>query len=167
MLTRALTPLRTGLFVLAMALCTSAAFGQVQQPQPDTSQLLSESDVSQEQIQKAARVAVAVQMATRADRMKMRKELQQKYGNPQQMDSTQKAQARREMRQRQMKMQKKQMKLMQKEAKKASLDPKFFQRLMRSAQKDSTLRTQVRTAMKAEMKKRQSQMNQNPNQQNQ
>jgi len=42
----------------------------------------------------------------------------------------------------------------------------MFRRIMRSAQQDSTLKKQIQQAMKAEMKKQQSQMQQNPNSQN-
>ncbi|MFB6249866.1 MAG: hypothetical protein ABEL97_14995 [Salinibacter sp.] len=125
-----------------------------QMPGPGASQTLSSTEVSEAQVRKAARIASSVQMGTQADRMKMRREMKKKYGNPQQMDSTQKARARKEMRRRQMKMRKKQMRIMQKEAKKAGMDPKMFRRIMRSAQQDSTLQKRLRTAMKAQMKKR-------------
>lgn len=164
MLRRSLTPFSAGLFALAFFLYVPAAVGQV--PQPDSTQFLSSADVSDEEVQTAARIAVSVQMATQQDRMRMQKEMQQKYGNPQQMDSTQKARARKEMRRRQMKMQKKQMKIMQQQAEEEGMSPQKFQRLMRSAQQDSTLRKRLQTAMKMQMKKQQSQRNQNPNQQN-
>jgi hypothetical protein len=97
----------------------------------------------------------------------MRKQMKQKYGNPQQMDSTQKAQARKEMRRQQMQMRKKQMQMMQAEAEKEGMSPKMFRQIMRSAQQDSTLKKDIQAAMKAQMKKRQSQMNQGPPNQNQ
>ena len=121
--------------------------------QPRSPQVLSSSDVSQQQVQKAARIAMSVQMGTRADRMKMRKEMQEKYGDPQQMDSTQKAKAQKEIRRRQMEMQKKQMKILQEEAKKEGMDPQTFQQIMRSAQQDSTLQNRLQTAMKTQMQK--------------
>ena len=121
--------------------------------QPGSPQALSSSDVSEEQVQKAARIAMSVQMGTRADRMKMRKEMQEKYGDPQQMDSTEKAEAQKEMRRRQMEMQKKQMKIVQEETEKEGMDPQTFQQIMRSAQQDSTLQNRLRTAMKAQMQK--------------
>lgn len=143
-----------------------------QMTQPGSPQALSSSDVSEEQVQKAARIAMSVQMGTRADRMKMRKEMQEKYGDPQQMDSTQKAEAQKEMRRRQMEMQKKQMKIVQEETEKEGMDPQTFQQIMRSAQKDSTLQNRLRTAMKAQMQKQmkeqmQERMQQGAGQQNQ
>jgi hypothetical protein len=152
-----------GLIALALAF-TAPAFGQMPQ-QPDTT-TLSASEVSQEQIDKAARIAAAVQSSMRAQQMKMRKQMKEKYGNPQEMDSTQKANARREMKRQQMRMRKQQMKMMQQESQKENMDPQMFRRIMRSAQQDSTLKKQIQQAMKAEMKKQQSQMQQNPNSQN-
>ena len=166
MLHRLLKSSCVGLFALALAFSAPAAFGQMPQ-QPDTT-TLSASEVSQEQIDKAARIAAAVQSSMRAQQMKMRKQMKQKYGNPQEMDSTQKANARREMRRQQMKMRKQQMKMMQKEAQKENMDPQMFRRIMRSAQQDSTLKKQIQQAMRAQMKQQQPQGGgQNPNSQNQ
>jgi len=134
--------------------------GQI--PEPGRPQTLSSSDVSEEQLQTAARVAMSVRMGMREDQMQMRKEMKEKYGNPQQMDSTQKQKARKEMRRRQMEMRKKQMSLMQEEAKNEGIDPKTFRQIMRSAQQDSTLQRRLQNAMKAQMKKQQPQM-QSPN----
>lgn len=128
------------------------------------SKTLSSSEISDEQIQKTARIVAAVRMGTQEDRMKLRKDIKEKYGNPQQMDSTQKAQARKEMQRRQMQMQKKQMKLLLQEAKKEGMDPQTVRTIMRSAQQDSTLRKRLQRAMQAQMKKQQPQMNQTPNQ---
>ena len=130
---------------------------------PGASQMLSSSDVSDEQIQTAARVAMSVQMGMREDQMQMRKEMKEKYGNPQQMDSTQKQKARKEMRRRQMEMRKKQMSLMQEEAENEGMDPQTFRQIMRSAQQDSTLQRRLQEAMRAQMKKQKPQMNQSPN----
>jgi hypothetical protein len=124
---------------------------------PGSGQTLSSSDVNESQVQTAAQIASSIQMGTRADRMKMRKDMKEKYGNPQQMDSTQKAQARKEMRRRQMKM--------RKEAKKAGMDPQMFRQIMRSAQQDSTLQKRLQTAMKAQMQKRMKQQLQKRKQQ--
>jgi hypothetical protein len=122
---------------------------------------VSSADVSAEQLQQVARIAASVQMGTMQDRMKMRKDMQSKYGNPQQMDSTQKAKARRDMRQRQMKIRKKQMQIMQREAKKEGIDPQTFRSIMRSARQDTTLRNRLRKEMKAQMRqKMQEQMKQ-------
>jgi hypothetical protein len=165
MLTRVLKSSCIGLFALALAVSAPVALAQMPQ-QPDTT-TLSASDVSQEQVQTAARIATTIQSAMRAQQMKMRKQMKQKYGNPQQMDSTQKAQARKEMRRQQMQMRKKQMQMIQAEAEKEGMSPKMFRQIMRSAQQDSTLKKDIQAAMKAQMKKRQSQMNQGPPNQNQ
>lgn len=131
---------------------------------PGASQTLSSSDVSEEQLQTAARIAAAVQMGIQKDRMEMQKDIKEKYGNPQQMDSTQKTQARKEMKRRQMEMRKKQMKLVQEEAQNEGMDPKTFRQIMRSARQDSTLMKRLQGAVEAQIKKRQPQMNQSPNQ---
>jgi len=165
MLKRILKPLCVGLFAFAVALSVPAALGQM--PQQDTTVTLSADDVSQEQIEKAARIATTVQTSMRAQQMKLRKDMKKKYGNSQQMDSTQKAKAKKEMRRRQMKMRKKQMQMLRQEAKKEDMDPQMFQRIMRSARKDSTLKKKVQSAMRAEMKNRQSQGGPGSSQQNQ
>ncbi len=165
MIRRVFKPFCVGLFALAVALSAPAALGQV--PQQDTTVTLTADDVSQEQIEKAARIAATVQTAMREQQMKMRKEMKQKYGNPQQMDSTQKAKAKREMRRQQMKMRKEQMKMLKQEAQKEEMDLKMFRRIMRSARKDSTLKKKIQTAMQAEMKKRQPQKGQDSNPPNQ
>ncbi len=145
---RSLTSFRLGILTLALAFCAPLAFGQM--PQQGNAETLSSSDVSDEEVQKVARIMMTVQSSTRQDRMKMRKEMKQKYGNPQQMDSTQKAKAQREMRKRQMAMRKKTMKIMQKEAKKENMDPQRVQTILRSARQDSTLQQRVRKAVKSQ-----------------
>ncbi len=154
-LSRFTSPLRLGVALLALALCAPAAVAQM--PQPDTTQL-SSSDVNDEQIQQAAQIAVELQMSGRQMRMQMQKQMRQKYGNPQQMDSTQKAQMQQERRQQMRQMRKKQMKMMQQKSQEVGLEAQMFQRIMRSAQQDSTLQQRLRTAMKTQMKERQSQM---------
>ena len=163
MLTRVRKSLYIGLFALAFAVSAPAALAQM--PQQNT-EPLSASEVSQEQVQTAARIATTIQSSMRAQQMQMRKEMKQKYGNPQEMDSTQKAKARQEMKRQQMQMRKKQMKMMQQEAEKEGMSPQMFQRIMRSAQQDSTLKKEIQAAMKAQMKKQRSQMDQQgpPNQ---
>jgi len=165
MINRLLKLTCVGLFAIAFALSAPGASGQMPQ-QPDTT-TLSASDVSQEQVEKAARIATTIQSSMRAQQMKMRKQMKRKYGNPQEMDSTQKANAKREMRRRQMKMRKKQMKMMQQQANKEGMSPKMFRRIMRSAQQDSTLKKKIQAAMRAQMKQKRSQMKQKPNPQNQ
>lgn len=154
MLRRSLTPFRIGLFVLAFALCAPATFGQM--PQPDTSDLLSSSDVSDEDLQRVARILVTAQMSTQKQRMKMRKDAIKMKKKMAQMDSTQKAQVRRKFQKRQMAMQRKQMKVIQKQAKEEGMQPQMVQRIMRSSQRDSTLQNRIREAMKTEAKKRSS-----------
>lgn len=135
--------------------------GQMPQSAP---QPLSSSDIDDEQLQTAARIAVSVQMSTRQDRMQMQKEMRKKYGNPQQMDSTEKARAQKEMRRRQMEMQKKQMKIIREEAQNVGMDPQTFRQIMRSARQDSTLQKRLQAAMKTQMKEK---MRQGAGQQNQ
>jgi len=167
MLTRVLKSSYIGLFALALAVTAPAALAQM--PQQDTTETLSASDVSQEQIETAARIATTIQSSMRAQQMRMRKQMKQKYGNPQEMDSTQKAKARKEMQRQQMQMRKKQMKMMQQEAEKEGMSTQMFRRIMRSAQQDSTLKKEIQAAMKAQMKKQRPQMNQQgpPNQDSQ
>lgn len=167
MLTRVLKSSYIGLFALALAVSAPAALAQMPQ-QADTT-TLSASDVSQEQVQTAARIATTVQSSMRAQQMRMRKQMKQKYGNPQEMDSTQKAKARKEMQRQQMQMRKQQMKMMKQEAEKEGMSTKMFRRIMRSAQQDSALKKEIQAAMKAQMKKKGPQMNQQgpPNQDSQ
>ncbi|MFB6273738.1 MAG: DUF4168 domain-containing protein [Salinibacter sp.] len=158
---RSITSFCLGL--VALAFTATAAMGQMPQPNKN---LLSASDVSQEEIRKAARIFVSVRGPLQKQRMKLRRDMKKKYGKPQQMDSTQKAKAKREMRRRQMKMRKKQMRLIRKTAKKEGMKPKRFRKIMQSAQKDSTLQKKFQAALKAEMKKKKKSMGggQNPNQ---
>jgi len=164
MITRVLKSSCIGLFALVFAVSAPAALAQMPQ-QPDTT-TLSASEVSDEQVQTAARIATTIQSAMRAQQMKMRKQMKQKYGNPQEMDSTQKAQARKEMKRQQMQMRKKQMQMMQEEAEKEGMSADTFRQIMRSAQQDSTLKKEIQAAMKAQMKKQRPQMNQGPPNQN-
>jgi len=157
---RSTSSLRLGVIAFALALVAPLAYGQM--PQQGNAQTLSSSDVSDEQVQKVARIAVTAQMSTRQERMQMRKEMQKKYGNPQEMDSTQKAQARREMRKRQMAMRKKTMQVMQKEAKKEDMQPQRVRRILRSARQDSTLGQRLQQAIKAEAKRQRSSMGGGP-----
>lgn len=152
MFTRSLTSVRFGVLALALAVIAPTAFGQMQQQQGD---MLSSSDVTDEQINKIAKVAVSTQMATRKDRMQMRREMKKKYGNPQQMDSTEKKKARKEIRRKQMEMQKKTQKIMQEEAEKESIEPQMVQKVLQSARQDSTLKKRLQKAMRKEAKKQQ------------
>jgi len=153
---RSISTFRTGLLVLAFALCAPMALAQM--PQQGQTETLSSSDVSDEEVQKVARVLITARQSTRKMQMQKRREMKKKYGNPQEMDSTKKAQAKREMMQHQRKVRKQQMQALQKEAKKEDMDPKRVQRIMTSAQQDSTLQERLRKAMKSEMKTQKPQM---------
>lgn len=150
MVTRSSTPFRLSVLLLALAFVVPAAFGQA--PKTNKPKTLSSSDVSDEEINKVAKIAVKTQMATRKQRRKMRQDMKKKYGNPQQMDSTQKAKARKEIRKKQMAMRKKTMKVLQKESKKEGMEAMKVQRVLQSARKDSTLQQRLRKAMKKEAK---------------
>lgn len=133
-------------------------------PQQGNMETLSSDDVSDEELEKVARIAVKTQMATRKERMQMRKTMKKKYGNPQQMDSTQKAQARREIRKQKMAMQKKSMKVMRQESKNEDMDPKRVQIILRSTQQDSALGKRFKKAAKAAMQNQRPQMGGGQNQ---
>lgn len=163
LLNRLTIPRSLGVAVLALALCAPAAVAQMPQ-QPDSSQL-SSSDVSDEQVEKAANIAISLQMSGRQMRMEMQKQMREKYGNPQQMDSTQKAQMQKDRQRQMQQMRKEQMKMMKQQAEEEGLEMKMFQRIMRSARQDSTLQERLRTAMKTKMKEQQSQMQQGQGQQ--
>ena len=153
---RSLTPTRIGLFVLALAFSAPMAFGQM--PQQGNTKTLSSSDVSDDEVKKVARILIEARMSTRKMQMQKRQEMKKKYGNPQQMDSTKKAEAKREMMKHQRKVRKKQMKALQQQAKKEGMKPKMVRRIMTSTRQDSTLQQRLRQAMKAEMKNRRPQM---------
>ena len=149
-------PARVGLFVIACAFFAPMAFGQMPQSAPEP---LPSSEVSDKQLEKVARIAVEAQMSTRKMQMRKRRQMQKKYGkNPQKMDSTKKAQARKEMMQHRRKVQKKRMKVMQQEAQKEGMNPKMVRRILVSTRKDSTLKQRFQKVVKSEMKKRRSQM---------
>lgn len=143
---------------------TSQQGGTEQMP-PSGGPSLSAADVSEEQVQTAARIAASVQMGLREDRMALRKDIREKYGDPAEMDSAQKVQARQEIRRRQGEMRKKQMKIIQQEAQNEGMDPNTFQQIMRSARQDSTLQRRLQTAMKEQMKQRMQEQMQNRMQQ--
>ncbi len=152
---RSLTPVRIGLFALAFAFFAPLAFGQMPQGNQKT---LSSEDVSDEELQTAARIAVKAQMSTQKERMQMRKDMKKKYGNPQEMDSTEKAKMRRDVRKKRMSMQKKMMKVMQKEAKKEDMDPKRVNLILQSTRQDSELNKRFKKAMKSAMMEQRSGM---------
>jgi hypothetical protein len=154
---RSLTPLRLGLFVLALAFCAPLAFGQM--PQPNKPKPLSSDDVSDAELKKAARVAVALQSSGRKMKMEMQKEMKEKYGNPSELDSTQKSEMRREVRKQQKEMRMKQMKTMRKKAKEEGIKPKRVRRILQSTRQDKELKQRFRKAVKAEMAQQAPQMN--------
>jgi len=150
----------TGLLAIALLFVVPAAFGQMQQP--DTTQTLSSSDVSDEQVRQAAEIMVALQTQGRQMQMQMRKDMKRKFGNPQDLDSTEKENMRRELKRQQRQMQQKQMKMMKKKSSEVGMPPETFRRVMRSAQQDSTLQKRLQTAMKKQAKQRQPQQGQGP-----
>ena len=137
MVHRSTSTLRIGFFAMILALFVSAALapGAMAQgggaPAP-----LSSDDVPDEEIESAAEIVVALQM----QQQQMQQEMLQKYGNPQEMDSTQRRKAQREI-------QSKQQALMQKETNEHDLDAQRLNMIMTSAQQDSTLRERMRTAV--------------------
>ena len=145
---------RVSFIALVAALCAPLAFAQM--PQGGGPAPISSSEVSDAQLQKVVQVLMEVRSATRSDRMQMRKDMKEMQS--QEMDSTQKAQARKKMRQRQMALRKKQQKIMQKKVKEVNMDPKMFRRIMRSMRKDPELQKRLKAAMQEQMKQRQSQM---------
>jgi len=142
MLNRSLSTLHFGLLALALALVAPTAFAQGQSGQSQPT--ISSQDVSETEIESAAEIVVALQM----QRQQMRKQMMQKYGNPQEMDSTQQRNARMEI------MQKRQA-LMQKKTTEEDLSTERLGLIMKSARQDSTLRKRIRTAVQ---EKRQAQM---------
>ena len=83
---RSFKTLRTGLLVLAFALLAPMALAQM--PQQGQNKTLSSSDVSDEEVQKVARVLITARQSTRQMQMQKRREIKKKYGNPKEMDST-------------------------------------------------------------------------------
>lgn len=158
MIVRAITS-RVSLFVFAFALCVPMALGQM--PQQGGGELLSSEDVSDEELRKVARIVVSAQIATQEEQMAMKKEMMAKQQEMQEMDSTEQAQARREMRKQQMKMQKRMQKVLQKEAAKEDMKPQQVQLIMQSAQQDQELgRRLQKIAKKVQKQQMQQQGNQ-------
>jgi hypothetical protein len=146
MLERFFCTLRIGLTALALAVFAPAVYAQGGPGGGGAT--LSSEDVSDQEIQSAAEIIVAMQF----QRQQMRKQMMQKYGNPQEMDSTQRRKAR-------MEIMKKRQALMQKKTKEEGLSAQRLQQIMKSARQDSTLRTRVRSAVQA---RRQEQMGGSP-----
>lgn len=145
MLSRTLSTLRIGLLAFALACVAPAAFAQGGPGgMGGAAETLSSDDVSEQEIDAAAEIIVAMQM----QRQKMRTQMREKYGNPQEMDSTQRRQARMEV------MQKREA-LMKKKTEEEDLSTDRLGLIMKSARQDSTLRKRVRTAVQ---EKRQSRM---------
>ena len=129
---RLIAPLRTGLLALVLVLAAPAAFAQTESA-PDS---LASEDVPDAEIEAAAEIVVAMQM----QQQRMRQEMRQQYGNPQEMDSTQRRQARMEIRQ-------ERQALMQQKTEEESLSPQRLNLIMNSARRDSTLRARMKTAV--------------------
>ena len=97
---------------------------------------LSSSDVSEEEVESAAEIVVAMQM----QQQELRKKMMRKYGNPQKMDSTQRRQARVEM-------MKQRQALMKEKTNEHGLSTQRLGMIMNSARQDSTLRERMKTAV--------------------
>jgi hypothetical protein len=140
MIQRALSTLRLGLLVLTLSCIAPAAFAQ---GSGGSSGGISSEDISDEEIDAAAEIIVAMQM----QRQELRTQMREEYGNAQEMDSTQRRTARQElMRERQA--------LMQRKAEEEDLSAQRLGRLMQSARRDSTLRTRIRTAVQEKRQER-------------
>jgi hypothetical protein len=142
MTVRVPTSLRLALFALAFALVGLPVHAQGG-PGGGQAPSLSSSDVSDAEIQAAAEIIVSMQV----QRQEMRKKMMEKYGNPQEMDSTQRRKAR-------MEIMKKRQSLMQKKSKEVGMKPQRLGQIMKSARQDSTLRSRVRTAVKQKRQER-------------
>lgn len=137
--------LRIGILAFALACIAPAAFAQGGPGgMGGTTETLTSDEVSDQEIDAAAEIIVAMQM----QRQEMRREMRKEYGNPQEMDSTQRREARSEI------MQKRQA-LMQEKTEEEDLSAQRLGLIMKSARQDSTLRERVRTAVQ---KKRQERM---------
>jgi hypothetical protein len=145
MLSRSLSTARTGILALALAFIAPAVFAQGGPGggMGGPTETLSSEDVSEEEVDAAAEIIVAMQM----QRQQMRTDMREKYGNPQEMDSTQRREARTEI------MQKRQA-LMEKKTEEEDLSADRLGLIMKSARKDSTLRKRVRTAVQEKRKAR-------------
>jgi len=138
MFTRSRSILSVGLLALAFALVGPVAYGQGNmggQGGPS----ISPSDVTDDQIQSVARIVVAMQQ--------IQQKYRQQYGNPQNMDSSKVAEVRR-------KLMKEQQQVMSKKVKEEGMSVQKFQQIMQTARRDSTLRTEMRSAI-MEMRKQQ------------
>lgn len=124
-----------GLVALALALVAPLAYGQGNMGQGGPS--LSPSDVTDGQIESAARIVVAMQQ--------LQQKYRQQYGNPQNLDSSKVAEVRR-------KLMKEQQQMMSKKVKEEGMSMQMFQQIMQTARRDSTLRTEMRSAI-MEMRK--------------
>ena len=129
---RLIATLRTGLLALVLVLAVPAASAQTGSA-PDS---LASEDVPDAEIEAAAEIVVAMQM----QQQRMRQEMRQQYGNPQAMDSTQRRQARKELRQERRAM-------MQQKTEEEGLSPQRLSSIMNSARRDSTLRERMQTAV--------------------
>lgn len=165
MLTRTLKSSYIGLFALALALSAPAALGQMPQ---QSQEMLSSSDVGDEELQMVVSAVVSAQMGIQEERMKLRKRMIQMKQNMQEMDSTEKVQEKRKLRMRQKKMQMKmQQDMKQAVAEKEGIEWSRAQRILQSIQQDQELGKRFKKVMKMTMKERQPQGDQNPNPQNQ
>lgn len=137
-----LASLRIALLSLALAFAAPLAYGQGG-PGGSGSPQMSPSDVSDDQIESVARVVVALQQ--------LQAQFRQQYGNPQNMDSTQVAQARRQMMQ-------EQRRVMQEKAKEQGMTPQKVTQIIQVARQDSTLRTEMQAAIQKVQQEKQQEM---------
>mgnify|MGYP006426292423 CR=1 FL=1 len=136
--TRFRSSLSIGLLAFVFALVAPLAYGQGNmggQGGPS----LSPSDVTDSQIESAARIVVAMQQ--------LQQKYREEYGNPQNLDSSKVAEVRR-------KLMKEQQQVMSQKVEEEGLNMQTFQQIMQTARQDSTLRTEMRSAI-MEMRKQQ------------
>ena len=129
---RLIATLHTGLLALILVLAAPAAVAQT----GSTTDSLASEDVPDAEIEAAAEIVVAMQMHKR----RLAQEMRQRYPSPQAMDSTQRRQARKELRQERRAM-------MQQKTEEEGLSPQRLSSIMNSARRDSTLRERMQTAV--------------------
>lgn len=144
-------PLRSGLLLLAFALCAPLAFAQGQ----PTGKMLSSKDVSDKKLKKVVKVVSAAQMSLRDEQMKMKKEMMKMQKGMADKDSSEKAEAKREMRKKQMAFNKKMQKEIQAQAKKEGLESGYVMKVLRSVRQDQELGKRFKKAFKQQMMKNQ------------
>lgn len=133
MMIRPRSILRSSLFLLALAITAPPALAQ----DGGASSSLSSDDVSDREVNAAAHIIVTMQI----HRQEMRRRMMERYGNPQEMDSTQRREARRRIRE-------KRQDLFQQTAQEQDLSPQRLTRIMKAARTDSALQTRMQRAVR-------------------